>query len=124
MVQSSSVLLVGDNSGVNTVTCIQVTGRKKYMAYLGDELIVSIRTIVTNRKIKFRYGEICSALLIRKKGWISRLNGVKLSFKKNAVILINPKTKTLLSSRIRGPVTSELRKKKYLRIICLANTII
>lgn len=124
MIQTGAVLNVADNSGVYTVLCIQILKRKKTMSQIGDELVVSVRSIMINKRVRLHCGEVLHALLIRKKGWLLRNDGTHLKFRTNAVVLIQSKTKTLLAARIKGPVTRELRKKKFLRIICMASTII
>jgi len=124
MVQSGSILNVADNSGVCTVLCIQILKKRKRISRIGDELVVSVRSILTNRRVRLHCGEVLNALLIRKRGWLLRTDGTSLKFGANAVVLIQLKTKTLLASRIKGPVTRELRKKKYLRVICIASMVI
>lgn len=123
MIQSGSILSVVDNSGASTALCIKVLNNSIKLATIGDELVVSIRSLF-NKRSRLHCGEIYSALLIRKKGWLMRIDGTGIQFRLSAIILIQPKTKTLLASRIKGPVTRELRKKKYLRIICIASIIV
>lgn len=123
MIQSGSILAVVDNSGASTALCIKVLNNSTKLATIGNELVVSIRSLF-NKRSRLHCGEIQSALLIRKKGWLMRIDGTGIKFRLSAIVLIQSKTKTLLASRIKGPVTRELRKKKYLRIICIASIIV
>jgi len=123
MIQSGTILSIVDTSGANTALCIKVLDHPSRMAVIGNELVVSIRSIF-NKRSRLRCGEIQLALLIRQRGWLSRIDGTSIKFRLSAIVLIQPKTKTLFASRIKGPVTRELRKKKYLRIICVASLII
>jgi large subunit ribosomal protein L14 len=44
-------------------------------------------------------------------------------FCENAAVLLNQKNE-LVSTRIFGPVSKELRKKKLLKVLCLATDIV
>lgn len=123
MVQSGSILNIADSSGAITALCIKVLNKPTRSASIGDELVVSIRSIL-NRRARLHCGEIQFALLIRQKNWLLRTDGTGIKFRYNAVVLIQSKTRTLLASRIKGPVTRELRRKRYLRIICIASIIV
>lgn len=122
MVHKLTRLNIVDNSGARSALCIGILHKRLIQASIGDELVVSIRTIVSNKHIV--RGEIQLALLIRQKKWICRSTGIQVSFKRNAIVLIQPKDKSLIGSRIKGPVTQELRKKRYLRVVCLSTSII
>lgn len=122
MVGRLTRLNIVDNSGARSAVCICVLGKRYVQALVGDELIVSVHSIVANKRVA--KGAVCTALLIRQRKSIRRRLGINISFRKNAAVLIHPKDKSLLGSRIKGPVTQELRKKRYLRIICLASSVV
>lgn len=123
MIQGGTILNIVDTSGASTALCIKVLNHPSRLAVIGNELVVSIRSIL-NKRSRLHRGEVQLALLVRQKRWLLRIDGTSIKFRSNAVVLIQPKTKTLFATRIKGPVTRELRKKKYLRIICVANIII
>lgn len=122
MVYKFTYLNIVDNSGASSAVCICVLHKYKLQAFVGDELIVSIRSIIATKHVIC--GNVKLALLIRQKKSINRSNGMRISFKRNAIVLLQSKSKNLIGSRIKGPVTHELRKKKYLRVVCLAASII
>lgn len=113
MIQQKTVLNVIDNSGVKFVRCIR---NKK-----NDNLLVS----VFGKKLKstIKKGALFSAILVRKKVLKPKKNGVFNSFDNNSVVLLNSK-KSLIGTRFFGPISSNLRRKKFLKILCLTLTLI
>lgn len=122
MVCKFTYLNVVDNSGATGAICICVLHKYKLQAFVGDEIVVSIRSIISTKHVIC--GDIKLALLIRQKIPICRSSGVRIFFKRSAIVLLQSKSKNLIGSRIKGPVTHELRKKKYLRVVCLAASIV
>lgn len=122
MISRLTRLNVVDNSGARSANCICILGKSRGLAVVGDDLVVSIRSSIASKRVA--KGTVCGAILIRQKRWIHRRLGVSLRFRHNAVVLINFKDQMLFGSRIKGPVTQELRTKHYLRIICLASNVI
>ncbi len=116
MIQSESRLKVADNSGAREVYCIKVLGNAK-KAYVGDTIVVSIKNAIPRGKVK--KGEVHFAVIVRTKKELSRKDGSSIRFDDNSVVLIN-KQKEPIGTRIFGPVTRELRSKKFMRIISLA----
>ena len=118
MIQMQSIVKVTDNSGAKNAMCIKVLGgsRKRY-AKIGDILKVSIKDSIPQGKVK--KGEVLYAVLVRSKKGIRRKNGSYIRFDNNAVVLLNEQ-KQPIGTRIFGPVTRELRKNNFMKIISLA----
>ncbi|KAL0657452.1 hypothetical protein Bca4012_078037 [Brassica carinata] len=101
-IQMGTVLKVVDNSGAKKVMCIQALKGKKG-ARLGDTIVAY-------------FGERSHA----KR---------EVRFDDNAVLLVDNKDKKTktdrqpIGTRVFGPVPHELRKKKHLKIIALAQNI-
>lgn len=71
MIQQETILKVTDNSGAKTVKCLKVLGGfKRKNAYLGDIIVVSIKTTKNFSKIKQK--EIYKALIVRTKKKIKK----------------------------------------------------
>ena len=122
MIQMMSKLGVADNSGAKQVQCIKVLGgSKRKVAGVGDIIVVSIKSAIPRGKVK--KGDIHKAVIVRTKKEIRRQDGSSIRFDSNAVVLIN-KDKEPIGTRIFGPVTRELRAKKYMKIISLAPEVI
>jgi len=117
-----SVLSVADNSGAKKVQCIKVIGgsKRKY-AGIGDVIVVSVKDAIPNSKVK--KGDVHRAVIVRTKKEIRRADGSAIRFDSNAAVLIN-KDGEPIGTRIFGPVTRELRAKKYMKIISLAPEVI
>lgn len=118
MIQVETSLEVADNSGARRVQCIKVLGgsRRKY-ASVGDVIVVSVKEAIPRGRVK--KGEIMKAVVVRTAKDINRRDGSTIRFDKNAAVLINASGEPV-GTRIFGPVTRELRAKRYMKIISLA----
>src|SRR5215213_7575660 len=105
MIQMRTNLEVADNSGARRVQCIKVLGgsRRKY-ASVGDVIVVSIKDAIPRGRVK--------------KGELHRADGSAIHFDRNAAVLISKQDEPI-GTRIFGPVTRELRAKKFMKIISL-----
>ena len=118
MIQMQSNLFVADNSGARRVQCIKVLGgSKRRFASIGDIVVVSIKDAIPRGKVK--KGEVFKAVIVRTKKDFSRPDGTSIRFDKNAAVLLD-KQEEPIATRIFGPVTRELRTKKFMKIISLA----
>ena len=59
------------------------------------------------------------AIIVRTKKEFKRIDGTTIRFDKNAAVLLD-KQEEPIATRIFGPVTRELRTKKFMKIISLA----
>ena len=118
MIQSQSSLEVADNSGARRVQCIRVLGgsRRKW-ASVGDVIVVSVKEAIPRGKVK--KGDIHRAVIVRTAKEIHRQDGSAIRFDRNAAVLITPQGEPI-GTRIFGPVTRELRAKRFMKIISLA----
>ena len=116
MIQTESRLKVADNSGAKEVQCIKVLANAK-RAYVGDIIIVSVKSAIPKGKVK--KGDIYSAVIVRTKKEIRRVDGSSIKFDDNAAVLLD-KQHEPIGTRIFGPVTRELRMKKFMKIVSLA----
>ena len=122
MIQMQTKLLAADNSGAKKLQCIKVLGgsKRKY-AYLGDEIVVSVKEAIPNSKVK--KGTVLRAVVVRTKKETRRPDGSYVRFDDNAAVIIdtqnNPK-----GTRIFGPVARELREKNFMKIISLSPEVV
>ena len=118
MIQAESNLEVADNSGARRVQCIKVLGgsKRKY-ASVGDVIVVTIKEAIPRGRVK--KGEIMKAVVVRTAKEIRRPDGSAIRFDRNAAVLIDNQGEPV-GTRIFGPVTRELRAKRYMKIISLA----
>ena len=121
MVIVGTNLYSGDNSGCQKVKCIKILGNGKKKGVVGDNLIVSVQKAQPNKKIKKH--DVRKVLLVRSSTNISRKNGIKLHFLRNVVLMIDVRGNPI-GNRIIGSVTQELRKKKYMKILSMAPSVI
>ena len=122
MIQTESNLFVADNSGARKIQCIKVLGgSKRRFASIGDIVVVSIKDAIPRGKVK--KGEVFKAVIVRTKKDFQRSDGTSIRFDKNAAVLLD-KQEEPIATRIFGPVTRELRTKKFMKIISLAPEVI
>lgn len=118
MVRMRSILDVADNTGARRASMIGVLGRqnRKY-ADVGDIITCNIKEASPDGIVKDH--EVVKGVIVRSAFPITRPDGTRLRFDRNAVVIIddqmNPK-----GTRIFGPVARELRDKNFMKIISLA----
>ena len=118
MIQMQSNLYVADNSGARKIQCIKVLGgSKRRFASIGDIIVVSIKDAIPRAKVK--KGDVYKAVIVRTSKGYGRSDGTSIKFDKNAAVLLD-KQEEPIATRIFGPVTRELRTKKFMKIISLA----
>ncbi len=122
MVHVLTNLTVIDNSGVKSVQCIRVLGgHKKQIASLGELVVVAVKKTLPKTKVK--KGQVRKAVIIRNRLPILRKDGTKLLFDNNGTILLNEQNSPI-GTRILGPVTQELRRTAFMKIISLAKRVL
>ena len=118
MIQVQTELNVADNTGAKKIECIKVLGgSKRKSASIGDIIVVSIKDAIPRAKVK--KGDVYKAVIVRTSKDFQRLDGTSIRFDKNAAVLLD-KQEEPIATRIFGPVTRELRSKKFMKIISLA----
>jgi large subunit ribosomal protein L14 len=118
MIGMRTMLEVADNSGARRVQCIKVLGgSKRKVAGVGDVIVVSVKEAIPRGRVK--KGDVHRAVIVRTSKEIRRTDGSSIRFDRNAAVLINKQGEPI-GTRIFGPVTRELRGKKFMKIISLA----
>lgn len=119
MIQQGSKLVVADNSGAKLVKCIKVLGgTKRRYAYLGDVIVVSIKSAEPRGQIK--KGEVAKAVIVRQKKKFRRKDGSYICFDDNAVVMVDKDKITPKATRVFGPIARELRADGFMKIVSLA----
>ena len=118
MIQMQSELDNADNSGARRVMCIKVLGgsHRRY-AHIGDVIKVSVKEAIPRGKVK--KGDVMNALVVRTAKGVRHPDGSLIRFDGNAAVLLNNNLEPI-GTRIFGPVTRELRGRKFMKIISLA----
>ena len=118
MIQMQTVLDAADNSGAKRVQCIKVLGgSKRRYAAIGDVIKVTVKDAIPRGKVK--KGEIYNAVVVRTAKGVRRNDGSLIRFEGNAAVIHDSRFEPR-GTRIFGPVTRELRSKKFMKIISLA----
>jgi large subunit ribosomal protein L14 len=118
MIQMQTNLDVADNSGARRVQCIKVLGGSmRRWATVGDIIVVSVKEAIPRGRVK--KGDVHKAVIVRTANAIRRADGSAIRFDRNAAVLIDNQNEPI-GTRIFGPVTRELRARKFMKIISLA----
>ena len=80
-------------------------------------IVVAIKEAIPRGKVK--KGDVHKAVIVRTAKEIHRPDGSAIRFDRNAAVLINNQGEPI-GTRIFGPVTRELRAKRFMKIISLA----
>lgn len=121
MIPVGAVLKPADNSGAKTLKLIGIPGdsRKKF-AKVGDMVTVSIYGVSSTGAVKDH--TVAKAVIVRAKKELRRKDGSYIRFDDNAAVVVNP-DKSMVGTRVFGPVARELREAGYMKIISLAKEV-
>ena len=118
MIQMQSILDAADNSGARRLMCVKVLGgSKRRYASVGDVIKVSIKEAIPRGKVK--KGDVYNAVVVRTRKGVRRDDGSLIRFDGNAAVLLNAQLQPV-GTRIFGPVTRELRGRRFMKIVSLA----
>ncbi|MEC7875897.1 MAG: 50S ribosomal protein L14 [Pseudomonadota bacterium] len=118
MIQMQTMLDAADNSGARRLMCVKVLGgSKRRYANVGDVIKVSIKEAIPRGKVQI--GEVYSAVVVRTRKGVRRDDGSLIRFDGNAAVLLNAQLQPV-GTRIFGPVTRELRGRRFMKIVSLA----
>ena len=118
MIQMQTILDAADNSGARRLMCVKVLGgSKRRYASIGDVIKVSIKEAIPRGKVK--KGDVYNAVVVRTRKGVRRDDGSLIRFDGNAAVLLNAQLQPV-GTRIFGPVTRELRGRKFMKIVSLA----
>jgi len=118
MVRMRTILDVADNTGAKRASMIGVLGRQnRRYADIGDIIRCNIKEASPDAIVKDH--EVVKGVVVRTAFVITRPDGTRLKFDRNAVVIIDDQLNPR-GTRIFGPVARELRDKNFMKIISLA----
>ena len=122
MIQQESRLKVADNTGAKEILTIRVLGGSgRRYAGIGDTIVATVKDAIPGGNVK--KGEVVKAVVVRTRKEIRRPDGSYIRFDENAAVIINNNGDPR-GTCIFGPVGRELRDKKFMRIVSLAQEVI
>ena len=122
MIQQETRLEVADNTGAREIMCIKVLGgSRRRTASLGDVIVCSVKSVIPGSDVKKK--SVVQAVVVRTKKETRREDGSYIKFDNNAAVLID-KDRNPRGTRIFGAVARELREKRFMKIVSLANEVI
>lgn len=122
MIQQQSRLKVADNSGARELMVIRVLGgSRRKTGNIGDIVVGTVKKATPNGNISS--GKVVKAVIVRSKFGMRRDDGSYIKFDDNACVIIKD-DKTLVGTRVLGPVARELRDKDFMKIVSLAKEVL
>jgi large subunit ribosomal protein L14 len=122
MIQMQTRLAVADNTGAKEVMCIKVLGgSRRRFAQLGDVIVCSVKSVIPGSEVKKK--SVVRGVIVRVRAPTRRSDGSYVRFDSNAIVLID-KDNNPRGTRIFGAVARELRERKFMKIVSLANVVI
>ncbi|GJU81720.1 retrovirus-related pol polyprotein from transposon TNT 1-94 [Tanacetum coccineum] len=101
-------------------TSDNLSEKGKKGARLGDTIVASVKEAQPGGKVK--KGQVVYGVVVRAAMQKGRCDGSEVKFDDNAVVLVNKQGEPI-GTRVVGPVPHELRKKKRVKILSLAQHI-
>ena len=118
MIQMQSVLDVADNSGARKIQVINpIGGATGNFASIGDIVTASVKEATPDGTVK--KGQVVKAVVVRTRKELRRKDGSYIRFDRNAAVIINNEGEPV-GTRVFGPVSRELRDRRFMKIISLA----
>jgi len=112
LIQKGTILIPSDNSGVLKTRVFHVyKGAKGRIGFIGDFFKVSAREVLPENPIVKKSKH--KSIVIRTKYKNLRKDGSYICFNKNVLILLK-KRLTPKSTLLRGVVSNNIRRKKFL----------
>lgn len=119
MIQLRSVLKLADNSGAKRLRVILVHGgSRRRFGHVGDIVTAAVDQAEPNTYVKD--GTMVKAVIVRTRKEIRRRDGTYVRFSDNAAVVIDPKTKEPVATRVFGPIAREIKDLGYSKIASLA----
>ncbi len=119
MIQMRSVLVPADNSGAKRLRVIHIHGGfKRRFGYVGDIVTCAVDQAEPNSYVKD--GTLVKAVVVRTRKEIRRADGTYVRFDDNAAVVIDPKSKDPVATRVFGPIAREVKDKGFAKIASLA----
>ncbi len=123
MVPVGAVIKPADNSGAKKLKVIGIPGHsRRRFAFIGDIVTVVVKGASSVGNVKDH--TVYKAVMVRTKKEQRRKDGSYIRFDDNAAVLLEKVSdKTLIGSRVFGPIAREIRDAGYLKIASLAKEV-
>lgn len=123
MIQLRSVLTPADNSGAKRLKVIHIHGGSwRRFGRIGDLVTAVVDGADPTGYVKD--SQLVKAVIVRTRKETRRQDGTYVRFDDNAAVIIDPKTKDPLASRVFGPIAREIKEAGYAKIASLAQEVL
>jgi large subunit ribosomal protein L14 len=122
MVQNSTMLFAGDNTGARNILCLKVfPGYRRRYANITDSILVSIKSVRSKRRETLRVlkGKVRRAIVLRVRGLTKSRSGDSISWLGKPTAVLLSKQNKIIATRIFGLLSKNFRYTKYLKILTI-----
>ena len=119
MINQQIYIIVSDNTGARILICMSTVG--KSFSTSGKIIIAVVKESLSS--INMYRSEIVLAILVRIIQSYQRVNGSRIYFDKNTIVIIN-KEGNPRGNRIFGQIANKFRYQNFIKILSLASEII
>lgn len=121
MLQIGSIIKSADNSGAKMLKIIGIPGdSRRRFAKMGDVVTAAVNGASSRGVVKDH--SIVKVVIVRTRKEMRRPDGTYIRFDDNAGVLVK-KDKSMVGTRVFGPIAREIRDRGYLKIASLAKEV-
>ena len=127
MIQKHTLLDIIDNSGANQVRCVHVytKGKNKNPISVGGTVKAAVQRLKKSiPKKKVKKSEVVNVLVVSVRANLVRPSGSSLKNVNNLGVVLNKDLDSILSNRIVSPMSVELRRTRFSKLLTLAPRIL
>ena len=123
MLYKQTKLKIVDNSGAKFIKIFHIVKYSLSQKYgqSGELALGSIIKYKVNKKVNKK--QICKVLIITSKKNIFRKNGTFIKFDENRGVIIDNSNK-LIGTRIFGPISKEVKRSNYSRVLSITKKLV
>ena len=106
MIQTRSILRVADNTGAKIIRVFKILGgSKRRYARIGDLVVASVQIAEPRKAVKKK--DIVRAVVVRQRREYRRMNGLRIKFEDNAIVVCKDEKGNPKGTIFKGPIAKE-----------------
>jgi large subunit ribosomal protein L14 len=121
MLPMGAIINPADNSGAKKLQLINMPGKKRKFAQVGDAVTAVVLGAASDGNVKDH--SVVRVIVVRTRKEMRRKDGSYIRFDDNAAVVVD-KTDAMIGTRVFGPVAREIRDKGLLKIASLAKEVL
>lgn len=116
-----AIINPADNSGAKRLQLINMPGKKRRFAQIGDVVTAVVLGASSEGNVKDH--SVVRVIIVRTRKEMRRKDGSYIRFDDNAAVVV-AKDNTMIGTRVFGPIGREIRDRGLLKIASLAKEVL